>query len=134
MLRNVNVDLYHLKKIHLNVEEAIVQGVDPIKSYYMQKLEEIHLFERPFLNVHCAYIKQLDKIMYHQLIAYSQEVIPLFDIAVNKLFFTIYEDDTLPHQIQVQSYNVDIFRNICCHDPEDIDKLVSLTGMVIRSL
>ncbi|CAF3859223.1 unnamed protein product [Rotaria sordida] len=44
-----------------------------------------------------------------------------------------YQDDTLRHQIQVQSYNVDIFRNMHCLDPEDIDKLVSLTGMVIQS-
>ncbi|CAF3181034.1 unnamed protein product, partial [Rotaria sp. Silwood2] len=122
-----------LKKFHLNVEEANLEGVDPAKPYYMQKLEEIHLLERPFLNVDCSHMKQLDKIMYHQLLAYPQEVIPIFDIAVNELFFTIYEDDTLPHQIQVRPYNVDMFRNMRCLDPEDIDKLVSLTGMVIRS-
>ncbi|CAF3874189.1 unnamed protein product [Rotaria sp. Silwood1] len=109
----INVNLQHkLDSIHeqtnlmhenlVTIIQANVQGVDPIKSYYMQKLEEIHLFERSFLNVHCAHIKQLDKIMYHQLLAYSQEVIPIFDIAVNELFFTVYEDDTLPHQIQVQ--------------------------------
>ncbi|CAF4874824.1 unnamed protein product [Rotaria socialis] len=122
-----------LKKFHLNVEEANLEGVDPAKPYYMQKLEEIHLLERPFLNVDCLHMKQIDKIMYHQLLAYPQEVIPIFDIAVNELFFTIYEDDTLPHQIQVRPYNVDMFRNMRCLDPEDIDKLVSLTGMVIRS-
>ncbi|UJR10167.1 hypothetical protein I4U23_014383 [Adineta vaga] len=122
-----------LKKFHLNVEEANLEGVDPAKPFYMQKLEEIHLLERPFLNVDCAHMKQIDKTLYHQLLSYPQEVIPIFDIAVNELFFTIYEDDTLPHQIQVRPYNVDMFRNMRCLDPEDIDKLVSLTGMVIRS-
>ncbi|CAF0916428.1 unnamed protein product [Adineta steineri] len=122
-----------LKKFHLNVEEANLEGVDPAKAFYMQKLEEIHLLERPFLNVDCAHMKQIDKTMLYQLLAYPQEVIPIFDIAVNELFFTIYEDDTLPHQIQVRPYNVDMFRNMRCLDPEDIDKLVSLSGMVIRS-
>ncbi|CAF2507269.1 unnamed protein product [Rotaria sp. Silwood2] len=122
-----------LKKFHLNIEEANLEGVDPTKPFYMQKLEEIHLIERPFLNVDCAHIKQIDKTMLNQLIAYPQEVIPIFDIAVNELFFTIYEDDTLPHQIQVRPYNVDMFKNMRCLDPEDIDKLVSLMGMVIRS-
>jgi DNA replication licensing factor MCM4 len=84
----------------------------------MQKLEEIHLLERPFLNVNCAHMKQIDKTMLNQLLAYPQEVIPIFDIAVNELFFTIYEDDTLPHQIQVRPYNVDLFRNMRCLDPE----------------
>jgi DNA replication licensing factor MCM4 len=86
----------------------------------MQKLEEIHLLERPFLNVDCAHIKQIDKTMLNQLLAYPQEVIPIFDIAVNELFFTIYEDDTLPHQIQVRPYNVDMFRNMRCLDPEGL--------------
>ncbi|CAF5127197.1 unnamed protein product [Rotaria magnacalcarata] len=122
-----------LKKFHLNVEEANIEGVDPAQPFYMQKLEEIHLLERPFLNVDCAHIKQIDRTMLSQLIAYPQEVVPIFDIAVNELFFTIYEDDTLPHQIQVRPYNVDLFKNMRCLDPEDIDKLVSLTGMVIRS-
>ncbi|CAF4719952.1 unnamed protein product, partial [Rotaria magnacalcarata] len=80
------------------------EGVDPAQPFYMQKLEEIHLLERPFLNVDCAHIKQIDRTMLGQLIAYPQEVVPIFDIAVNELFFTIYEDDTLPHQIQVRPY------------------------------
>ena len=107
-----------LKKFHLNVEEANLEGVDPAKPFYMQKLEEVHLLERPFLNVDCLHMKQIDKTMYHQLLAYPQEVIPIFDIAVNELFFSIYEDDTLPHQIQVRPYNVDMFRNMRCLDPE----------------
>jgi DNA replication licensing factor MCM4 len=86
----------------------------------MQKLEEIHLLERPFLNVNCLHIKQIDKTMLNQLLAYPQEVIPIFDIAVNELFFTIYENDTLPHQIQVRPYNVDMFRNMRCLDPEGL--------------
>ena len=138
------------------MEHAHLEGVDPLKPFYLQKLEEIHLLERPFLNVDCAHMKQIDQTMLQQLFAYPQEVIPIFDIAVNELFFTIYENDTLPHQIQVRPYNVDIFRSMRSLDPEgtyrgwfdfrqrqvfdglfvlwvDIDKLVTLTGMVIRS-
>jgi DNA replication licensing factor MCM4 len=109
-----------IKKFHLNVEEANLEDVDPTKPFYMQKLEEIHLLERPFLNVDCLHMKQIDKTMYLQLLAYPQEVIPIFDIAINELFFTIYEDDTLPHQIQVRPYNVDMFRNMRCLDPEGL--------------
>ncbi|CAF4534623.1 unnamed protein product [Rotaria sp. Silwood2] len=122
-----------LKQFHLNVEEANLEGVDLSKAFYTQKLKEIHLFKRSFLNVDCAHIKQIDKTMYNQLLSYPQEVILIFNIAVNELFFTIYRDDTFPHEIQVRPYNVDMFKNMRCLDPEDIDKLVTLTGMVIGS-
>jgi len=107
-----------LKKFHPNVEETNPEGVDPPKPFYMQKLDEIHLFQRPFLNVDCTHIKQIDKTMYNQLVSYPQEVIPIFDKALNELFFTIYKDDTLPHQIQVRPYNVDMFKNMRCLDPK----------------
>ncbi|CAF4644604.1 unnamed protein product [Rotaria sp. Silwood2] len=113
--------------------ETNFEGVDQPKPFYKQKLEEIHLLERPFLNVDCTHIKQIDTTMLNQLLTYPQKVISIFDIAVNELFFTIYKDDILPHQIQVRPYNVDMFRNMRCLDPEDIDKLVGFTGMVIQS-
>jgi hypothetical protein len=45
-------------------------------------------------------------------------IVPIFDKAVNELFFTIYKDDTLSHQIQVRLYNVDMVKNMRCLDPE----------------
>ena len=114
-----------LKRFHLSVEAAHVEGVDPFKPFYMQKLEEIHLLERPFLNVDCSHMKQIDRTIYQQLIAYPQEVIPIFDIAVNELFFSIYEEDTLPHQIQIRPYNVEMMKNMRCLDPEGSLRLAS---------
>jgi DNA replication licensing factor MCM4 len=84
----------------------------------MEKLKEIHLLQRPFLNVDCLHIKEFDKRMYHQLLIYPEEVISIFDIAVNELFLTISEDDKLPHQIEVRPYNVDMFKNMRCLNPE----------------
>jgi DNA replication licensing factor MCM4 len=114
-----------VRKFHLTMEEAHIEGVDPLKSFYMQKLEEIHLLERPFLNVNCEHMKQIDPIILEQLLAYPQEVIPIFDIAVNELFFSIYENDTLPHQIQVRPYNADPFTTMRCLDPEGLPFLLS---------
>ncbi|CAF1147471.1 unnamed protein product [Rotaria sp. Silwood1] len=122
-----------LEKFHLNIEETNLEGVDPPKPFYIQKLDEIHLLKGTFLNVDCTHIKQIDKTMYNQLLSYPQEVISIFNIAVSELLFTIYEDNTLPHQIQVRPYNVDMVKNMRCLDSEDVDKLVTLTGMVIGS-
>jgi DNA replicative helicase MCM subunit Mcm2 (Cdc46/Mcm family) len=85
----------------------------------MKKLEEIHLLKRPVLNVDFTHIKQIDRTMSNQLLPYPEEVILIFDIAVNELFFKIYKDDILPHQIQVRPYNVDVFKNnMHCVDPK----------------
>ena len=107
-----------IKKFHLSIEEARLEGADPSKPFYMQKLEEIHLIERPFLNVNCAHIKKIDSIIVEQLLSYPQEVIPIFDMAINELFFKIYENDTLPHQIQVRPYNVESRKSMRSLDPE----------------
>jgi DNA replicative helicase MCM subunit Mcm2 (Cdc46/Mcm family) len=77
----------------------------------MKKLEEVYLLKRPVLNVDFAHIKKIDQTMSNQLLAYPEEVILIFDIAVNELFFKIYKDDILPHQIQVRPYNVDVCKN-----------------------
>jgi DNA replicative helicase MCM subunit Mcm2 (Cdc46/Mcm family) len=107
-----------LKNFHLNVKEANLEGVDPPKPFYMKKLDEIHFHQRPFLNVDCTHMNQFDKTMFNQLHTDPEEVIPIFDKAVNELFLTIYKDGTLPHQIQVRPYNVDMFRNMHCLNPE----------------
>lgn len=107
-----------LTNFHLNVEETNFEGVDPPKPFYMKKIDEIHLRQRPFLNIDCTHMNQFDKTMLNQLHTDPEEVIPIFDKAVNELFLTTYEDDTLPHQIQVRPYNVDMFRNMHCLNPE----------------
>lgn len=96
-----------IRKFHLSIEEARIEGVDATKPFYLQKLEEIHLLERPFLNVNCSHLIQIDRQLNRQLVDYPQEVVPIFDIAINELFFSIYENDALPHQIQVRPFNVD---------------------------
>ncbi|XP_028409961.1 DNA replication licensing factor mcm4-A-like [Dendronephthya gigantea] len=116
-------------------ENAEGMGDDfvPNDPLYMQKLEEIHVLEQPFLNVDCSHIKAFDAELYRQLVAYPQEVIPTFDMAVNEIFFTKYTDAELEHQIQVRTYNVDQTKNLRSLNPEDIDNLISINGMVVRT-
>ena len=100
--------------------------------YYIQKLEEISVIEDPFLNINCVHIKQFDVDLYRQMVSYPQEVIPAFDMAVNEIFQEMYPEQTLPHQINVRPYNVDKTSNLRSLNPEDINQLITLSGMVIR--
>uniref|UniRef100_A0A8C7RNU4 DNA replication licensing factor MCM4 n=1 Tax=Oncorhynchus mykiss TaxID=8022 RepID=A0A8C7RNU4_ONCMY len=108
-------------------------GLDLNEPLYMQKLEEISVIGDPVLNVNCSHVQSFDADLYRQLISYPQEVIPTFDMAVNELFFERFPDSILEHQIQVRPYNALKTRNMRSLNPEDIDQMITISGMVIRT-
>ncbi|XP_023699148.1 DNA replication licensing factor MCM4 [Paramormyrops kingsleyae] len=108
-------------------------GLDLNEPLYMQKLEEINVVGEPVLNVNCGHLQAFDADLYRQLISYPQEVIPTFDMAVNELFFERFPDSILEHQIQVRPYSAVKTRNMRNLNPEDIDQLITISGMVIRT-
>ncbi|XP_078543447.1 DNA replication licensing factor MCM4 [Lissotriton helveticus] len=108
-------------------------GLDLNEPLYMQRLEEINMVGEPFLNVDCSHLRTFDQDLYRQLVCYPQEVIPTFDMAVNELFFERYPDSILEHQIQVRPYNALKTRNMRSLNPEDIDQLITISGMIIRT-
>ncbi|NP_001079069.1 DNA replication licensing factor mcm4-A [Xenopus laevis] len=108
-------------------------GLDLNEPIYMQRLEEINVVGEPFLNIDCDHLRSFDQDLYRQLVCYPQEVIPTFDMAANEIFFERYPDSILEHQIQVRPYNALKTRNMRSLNPEDIDQLITISGMVIRT-
>ncbi|OXU23451.1 hypothetical protein TSAR_001635 [Trichomalopsis sarcophagae] len=113
--------------------DEIPENMNVSEPLYMQKLEEIHTLEEPYMNVNCAHLKAFDEQLYKQLVSYPQEVIPIMDMAVNEMYFEKYPSDVLDHQIQVRPFNVDKTKSMRGLNPEDIDQLITITGMVIRT-
>ncbi|XP_070603835.1 DNA replication licensing factor MCM4 [Erythrolamprus reginae] len=107
--------------------------LDLNEPLYMQRLEEVNLIGEPFLNLNCDHLKSFEENLYRQLMCYPQEVIPTFDMAVNEIFFERFPDSILEHQIQVRPYNAVKTRNMRSLNPEDIDQLITISGMVIRT-
>ncbi|XP_078073193.1 DNA replication licensing factor MCM4 [Mustelus asterias] len=116
-----------------SAKEEEITGLDINEPLYMQRLEEMNLVGEPFLNVNSSHLRTFDPELYRQLICYPQEVIPTFDMAVNELFFERFPDSLLEHQIQVRPYNALRTKNMRSLNPEDIDQLITISGMVIRS-
>ncbi|XP_053687480.1 DNA replication licensing factor MCM4 [Sabethes cyaneus] len=114
-------------------QDEISEGMNLNDPLYMQKLEDIHTLEEPFLNVNCTHLKTFDETLYRQLICYPQDVIPTFDVAINEMFFERYPAAILEHQIQVRPFNAEKTRNMRALNPEDIDQLITISGMVIRT-
>lgn len=68
-----------------------------------------------------------------QLVQYPQEVIPLMDMVVNDYFAELFPDvDVSANPIQVRPFNLDASVNMRELDPSDIDKLISIKGLIIR--
>ncbi|XP_059170119.1 DNA replication licensing factor mcm4-A-like [Physella acuta] len=108
-------------------------GMDVDQPYYLQRMDEINAIGEPFLNVNCSHLREYNAELYRQLICYPQEVIPTFDMAINEMFFERFPTATLEHQIQVRPYNAEHTKNMRSLNPEDIDQLITICGMVIRT-
>lgn len=80
-------------------------------------------------------MKDFDESLYRQLINYPSELIPIFDMATNEVFYdkVAKSGQILEHQIQVRPFNVDRTKSLRSLDPNDIDQLVTIRGMVIRA-
>lgn len=103
--------------------------------HYMTKLSNVLEMEIPFVDVNCGHLNQFDPELYEQLICYPQEVIPVFDTVVNEVFFSKYPAADLTHvtkALQVRPFNVQKTKNMRFLNPEDMDQLITVSGMVIR--
>ena len=72
--------------------------------------------------------------IYAQLVLFPQEVIPLMDLVVNEIFTEINsENPSSTDSIQVRPNNLLSSVNLRNLNPEDVDKYISIKGLVIRS-
>eukprot|EP00051_Salpingoeca_urceolata_P014549 m.185521 g.185521 ORF g.185521 m.185521 type:complete len:897 (+) comp18117_c0_seq5:150-2840(+) len=93
-----------------------------------------------FFDVDCEDLHSSDAALYQQTVRYPQEVIPMFDNVVHELYEEYVPEDDTPPFIQVRLFNTikkSVMREL---NPEvrpntltDIDQLVSIRGMVIRT-
>lgn len=112
--------------------DELPENMNLSEPLYLQKLEEIHTLEEPYLNVNCAHVKTFNEHLYQQLVSYPQEVIPTLDMAANELFFEKFPAAVLEHQIQVRPFNVAKIKTMRELNPSDVDQLITIPGMVIR--
>lgn len=103
------------------------------RSLYLTKLEEIlHVPNEPFLVINCAHLKEFNPALYRQLVNYPTEVIQIFDMGANELFQDLYPEQNENLIISVRPFNIDQTLSIRGLNPQDISRLVTLSGMITR--
>ncbi len=106
--------------------------------YYLRCLIELHQDRRYNLNIDCAHLYSFEetKELYNLLVRYPQEIIPIMDLIVNEEIDKLIEDAKEIYQdrrIQVRTFNLREGKKMRDLDPMDIDHLISIKGMIIRS-
>ena len=100
---------------------------------YPELLRAISVTEVYNLNLDTEHMRSYDRELYRQLISFPQEIIPLFDLVVNQMFMEMFPGADPNQRVQVRTYNLEKVAKMRDLNPEDIDKMVSIRGMIIRT-
>lgn len=104
-------------------------------SFYHARLRDIFEVGRIYnFNIDADHIHLIDPELYNQLVRYPQEVIPLFDLAVHEYVLELSREGggEIEKRYQVRIFGLKRVTNMRDLDPEDIDTMVAIRGMVIR--
>jgi DNA replication licensing factor MCM4 len=120
----------------------IAQGISLSESLqdtvpiYPAIFTQIRETEGSVFNLDMANLKafQPTKNLFYQLIKFPQEIIPLMDVVVNEVYMETFPGIPPPEPaLQVRPFNCERRVNMRELNPDDIDQLVSVKGLVIRA-
>ncbi|KAJ1731757.1 MCM DNA helicase complex subunit [Coemansia sp. Benny D160-2] len=105
---------------------------------YPQLLRRMHDAEIYQLNLDAQNIRAYPgaQKLYRQLVNYPEEVVPIMDYVLTELYMEQFPDadvELVQADLKVRPYNLSSTTNMRELNPSDIDKLVSIRGMLIRS-
>eukprot|EP00917_Polyrhabdina_sp_WS-2016_P011959 GHVP01026294.1.p1 GENE.GHVP01026294.1~~GHVP01026294.1.p1 ORF type:complete len:782 (+),score=132.50 GHVP01026294.1:3-2348(+) len=102
--------------------------------HYILKLQRACMTEDFFINLDCAHLRSSEETesLYRQLLFYPQEIIGLFELSIKDVFTSLYPEEE-ERTIKIRPLNIEKTKNMRELNPEDIDKLVCIRGLVIRT-
>jgi DNA replication licensing factor MCM4 len=110
------------------------------ERYYLKMLQEIKNTKVYILNIDSEHINKYDEMLYWQLINFPTEMIPMMDSTVTEVYKDLikqkYKDaDKEEFQVSIRVRICNLTKKSRIRDlgPDDIDKLISISGIVIRT-
>lgn len=133
---------YKYRKIY-DEQEPFVNTTTDEELYYIQQLNEMREIGTSNLNLDTRNLlafKQTEQL-YYQLLNYPQEVISIMDQTIKDCMVSLVVDNNLDYNLDVieskfykiRPYNVDSKKGMRELNPNDIDKLISIKGLVLRT-
>ena len=124
---NVNDSQARFRRFFTNFEDPATAS-----PLYPAMLEEIIKNEQLGINIDCNNLYEYDRELYMQLVAYPQELIPIFDLVINDLAADSLGMDP-QSRIQVRTFNLRDRKHMRDLNPQDIDQMISVRGMISRT-
>ncbi|KAH6570542.1 hypothetical protein BASA50_008269 [Batrachochytrium salamandrivorans] len=118
------------------VPNATITDADRL-PFYDRLLRHLKTNDIRDMNLDCinleAYLPA--RRLYQQLIRYPQEIIPLMDHTLTDIYLEKFDDADLPMSatMRVRPFNIQRTVNLRELNPSDIDQLVTVKGLLIRS-
>ena len=85
------------------------------------------------MQMNCEHLHQYDKGLYNKLIKFPTEVLPIFDLVVQEKILENGSEEELEKKVTVFPYGLKDTAPMRNLGPSDLDHLVSIKGMIIRS-
>lgn len=144
--------LRHFRQQHRMIHNGdLVLPGEGQELIYKEKIKEMYRLGSKNLNLDASDLLayQPSSKLYHQLILYPQEIIPIMDMVLKEYLLDLLrspserEDlgnptrqdmmETEEALYSTRPFNVGATRNLRDLNPKDIDKLISIKGLVLRS-
>lgn len=130
-------------RAHRKAFDSQLQGPDAplptttandLEPYYPQLLRQIYETEIYNLNIDLANLRAYPPTMEFskQLMSYPVEMIQLMDMVVNELYLEMFPEVEVTDPIQVRPFNTGKVVNMRELNPDDLDKLITIKGLIIR--
>lgn len=105
------------------------------QAHYARMVEEAVATGVSNINLNTQNLHSFDSELYNQLVSYPEDLIPLFDGEFDNFRAALMGDEENEESlgpIQVRPFKMKESTNMRELNPDDVDKLVSIKGMVIR--
>jgi DNA replication licensing factor MCM4 len=109
--------------------------------FYLQLLEEIYAKGECNININMQNIFAFNPELYRQTVTYPQELVPVIDDILQRLLYKLVNPDDdaevaavldARRPMQARAFNLISKHTMREMNPEDMDSLIAVRGMVIR--
>ncbi|CCE62733.1 hypothetical protein TPHA_0D00920 [Tetrapisispora phaffii CBS 4417] len=133
---------YKFRKV-LDGQDSFINTTTDEELYFVKQLNEMRELGTSNLNLDVRNLlafKQTEEL-YYQLLNYPQEVISIMDQTIKDCMVSLVVDANLDYNLdeieskfyKVRPYNIGTQKGMRELNPNDIDKLVSLKGLILRA-
>jgi DNA replication licensing factor MCM4 len=114
----------------INVQETGEKFKDFMRANgkYMDILEQMGITQNFAIDLDCG---ELDDALRTQLMMYPQEILPILQNSLCEVYTELYPSSNI--NVKIRPFNTGKLLSIRNVDPRDIDRIVRVSGMVVRS-